>query len=407
MNIKYSWYLSKKNVAKNKNNIFIITLLTICFLLIVLSFSFVKTLDNYLVKGIMNDISYKTLFVGPKPDVETEEELISKLKKIEHVIDVFPDRENSYVLSLSKLGKENVIGSFFIVGISDENMIEVSHGRKISNENEIICPNIFYPNDDLESKTTLKPNEFFQMQRYLGEKVLSNYFVYIDDENRDIRSLELSIVGTYSNNPSYIDENICYASRTLIRKIFDEAYQHIDLSQQLDSIIVRVDDIKNINRVIREIEKDNYFVTPAVYVDHQFINSIKYLSYTILFITTIISICLISYINKKGINDKKSEINVFRGLGYSKKEISRILFLENLYLGVLTSLISCVIVFLIWLTLMTLISSNPLIFQKIPVSVSGLSILISIFIVCVSLLITSNIYKRKVLTKNIITNIKE
>ena len=41
-----------------------------------------------------------------------------------------------------------------------------------------------------------------------------------------------------------IDENICYSSRELIKNIFDDAYENVDLSNQYNSIIVLIDNQK-------------------------------------------------------------------------------------------------------------------------------------------------------------------
>lgn len=407
MRLKYRFYLARKNISKNKNNVLIISLSVMSFLLIVLSLSFSKTLNLYLVDGIMNDISYRTFFISQNIDTETEEEVISKLKNIDHIIDVFPDREGSFMLNLSRLDNTPMLGRFYIYGGSELSMPEVSQGRAIKKETEIICPRIFFPDDNLENNPSLKNRQLIRMKAHLNSVFTTNYNIYIDDENYETKTLELSVVGIYDNNPSYIDENICYASRSLVSKIFLDSYKNIDLSGQIDSILIQIDDVKNIDKVKKSVSEKKYLITNAVSVNFDFINFTKYLAYLVVISTLIISILLITYINKKGMVDKKSDINILRSLGYSKKELNNIFYLENFYIVFLTTIISSAILLILSLSINLIVEINPFIFQKIPISISFTAIIISVLVNLLSLFVTTYFYKKKVVTNNIIVGIKE
>lgn len=407
MRLKYRFYLARKNISKNKNNVLIISLSVMSFLLIVLSLSFSKTLNLYLVDGIMNDISYRTFFISQNIDTETEEEVISKLKNIDHIIDVFPDREGSFMLNLSRLDNTPMLGRFYIYGGSELSMPEVSQGRTIKKETEIICPRIFFPDDNLENNPSLKNRQLIRMKAHLNSVFTTNYNIYIDDENYETKTLELSVVGIYDNNPSYIDENICYASRSLVSKIFLDSYKNIDLSGQIDSILIQIDDVKNIDKVKKSVSEKKYLITNAVSVNFDFINFTKYLAYLVVISTLIISILLITYINKKGMVDKKSDINILRSLGYSKKELNNIFYLENFYIVFLTTIISSAILLILSLSINLIVEINPFIFQKIPISISFTAIIISVLVNLLSLFVTTYFYKKKVVTNNIIVGIKE
>lgn len=407
MRLKYRFYLARKNISKNKNNVLIISLSVMSFLLIVLSLSFSKTLNLYLVDGIMNDISYRTFFISQNIDTETEEEVISKLKNIDHIIDVFPDREGSFMLNLSRLDNTPMLGRFYIYGGSELSMPEVSQGRTIKKETEIICPRIFFPDDNLENNPSLKNRQLIRMKAHLNSVFTTNYNIYIDDENYETKTLELPVVGIYDNNPSYIDENICYASRSLVSKIFLDSYKNIDLSGQIDSILIQIDDVKNIDKVKKSVSEKKYLITNAVSVNFDFINFTKYLAYLVVISTLIISILLITYINKKGMVDKKSDINILRSLGYSKKELNNIFYLENFYIVFLTTIISSAILLILSLSINLIVEINPFIFQKIPISISFTAIIISVLVNLLSLFVTTYFYKKKVVTNNIIVGIKE
>lgn len=414
MNLKDILYLAQKNVMEKKGKGIIVILLVISMILIVLSFSFKETINKYINDGIKGNSNYRTLFVTPKDD-ETEEEAIANLKKIDHVMDVFTEKEHNYVLDLIKIEDKVMKGTFWIYGTNDLTIPEISSGRSIENENEIVCPEVFYPNDDLESLPDFDKNKLIRMKNYLNKTIDTMYYIapefnydtsgIVTEEAEEVY-LELKLVGTYKNNPSYLDENVCYGSKTLIQNISTDAYQNVDNSNVIDPIIVIIDDVGNVKQVSMDIEKLGYAPSSIVVVNNSFIDIVSFLSYLIIIITIILSVSLIMFINKKRINDKKSEVNIYRSLGFSKKNITRILYFESFYIGIISIVISSILIILTLVSLKYVIYLKPFIFQKIPVTLSSISIFISIITITITLMITTISYKKKILSDNVIGNIK-
>lgn len=414
MNLKEILYLAQKNVMEKKGKGIIIILLVVSMTLIILSFSFKETINKYINDGIMGNSKYKTLFVTPKDD-ETEDEAISNLKKVDHVIDVFTERERNHILDLIKIEDKIMKGTFWIYGANDLTLPEISSGRGIENENEIVCPEIFYPSDDLESLPDLDKNKLIRMKTYLNKTLYTMYYITpefnydtsdAETEEAEEVYLELKLVGTYKNNPSYLDENICYGTKSLIQNISTDAYQNADNSNVIDPIIVIIDDVNNVKQVSRDIEKLGYAPSSVVVVNNSFIDIVSFLSYLIIIITIILSVSLIMFINKKRIDDKKSEVNVYRSLGFSKKNITKILYFESFYIGIISIVISSILIILTLFSLKYAIYLKPFIFQKIPVTLSSISTFISIVTITITLIITTISYKKKILSDNVIGNIK-
>ena len=67
-----------------------VIILSIAIILLIIVFSFTKSMNMYIENGIKQDLSYKTLYIDP--DFNTNSiSLINKIKEIKHVSDAFID----------------------------------------------------------------------------------------------------------------------------------------------------------------------------------------------------------------------------------------------------------------------------------------------------------------------------
>ena len=384
-----------------------IIIMILAFFLIILIFSFKKSMNLYISEGLKKDLSYRLLFVDQDGSYE-QSSIINDILNIRHVDDVFLNDYYLNVLSLKQIDEKNFINnSFYLIGINEKNSPKIKYGKFFSNENEIICPINFYPDSNIENSNNIKRTSIINTKKYLNSIFNASYNIYDKDFNATEVEIKLKLVGVYENNPSYIDENICYAPRSLIKKIYDESYQNIDFTDTYSSINVLVDDSNNINYVMEELSNKNYNVTMAVSLNNTLIDMINIGSYIVSIFVLIIGITIINFINKSNISEKQKEISILRCVGFPKKAIKKMLYIENIFIGILSLLISCGITILMYLGLKIIVFYNPLIFQKIPISYSGSSIFVSIIVLLITIIASNKFLEKKLFSKSIIKASKD
>lgn len=323
-------------------------------------YTFKDSLISYLYNGIMKQYNYN--YVYSNPYNLDREEVKSNLRKINHVKEVFEPYQDTFYINLEKIDNEKHYGSFILVGKSDYEMKELSKNKYI-NESDVICPKNFYYSDDISSKRFVNRNEIIK----LSNNSLKTYYYKraIDDTIIKRVDVDLNVVNTYKNNKYIIDENICYASRDLLTKLFNDYYPENYFGDQIDSIVFSIDSNDNHQYVKAEVEKLGYEFSDVYYVDYSFLNFIKKMSNIILISSVFFVILLIININKKRFYDKINEFNVLASIGYSNKEVKKILRYDSILSVGSSVLISFLIICLITILLKIITYFYPFIFEKL------------------------------------------
>ena len=323
-------------------------------------YTFKDSLISYLYNGIMKQYNYN--YVYSNPYNLDREEVKSNLRKINHVKEVFEPYQDTFYINLEKIDNEKHYGSFILVGKSEFEMKELSK-NKYNNENDVVCPINFYYSDDISSKRFINRNEIIK----LSNNSLKTYYYKraIDDTIIKRVDVDLNVVNTYENNKYIIDENICYALRELLTKLFNDSYPENYFGDQIDSIVFSIDSNDNHQYVKEEVEKLGYEFSDVYYVDYSFLNFIKKVSNIILISSIIFVILLIININKKRFYDKINEFNVLASIGYSNKEVKKILRYDSILSVGSSVLISFLIICLITILLKIIIYFYPFIFEKL------------------------------------------
>ncbi len=337
-----------------------------CLFIVLLSilvfgmYTFKDSLISYLYNGIMKQYNYN--YVYSNPYNLDREEVKKNLKEINHVKEVFEPYQDVFYINLEKIDNDKHYGSFILAGKSDYEMKELSKNKYI-NESDVICPKNFYYSDDISSKRFVNRNEIIK----LSNNSLKTYYYKraIDDTIIKRVDVDLNVVNTYKNNKYIIDENICYASRDLLTKLFNDSYPKNYFGDQIDSIVFSIDSNDNHQYVKEEVEKLGYEFSDVYYVDYSFLNFIKKMSNIILISSVFFVILLIININKKRFYDKINEFNVLASIGYSNKEVKKILRYDSILSVGSSVLISFLIICLITILLKIIIYFYPFIFEKL------------------------------------------
>lgn len=397
----YLKYCLKDAIKSNKKSTVII--LIVISLLMIFIFSFKDTINNFFINGVQKALGYRTLFVLRDDNLYSEAEVIEQLKKINHVVEVFPD---SGFFITTGIKSTDFSGTFSLTGVSQKTAPSITSGEMMMKENDIICPEKFYPDENILENEEISFNKFIDMKKYVGKEVTITYDKFIDETDTKFETKKLNIVGTYKNNVAYVDENNCYAHYNLIKKIFDDAYEKVDMSSQVNSIMVQIDSPNNLNYVIKSINKLGHNVTQSLSFDPTLLNIINVVVYVVLVICFALSISIILYINNKEFNKKITSINILRSLGFRTDEIFKINYFEKNIFSIFIVVILFIILLLLFIGYKIIILIHPFAFSKIPISLNWLSIIISILMIFISLNISTYYFNKKINNSNIIEGLK-
>lgn len=395
-----------KNIINDKSKIKITIILIFISIIIVFLFSFYSTITAFFSNGVIKDPGYRTLFILRDENLYTEKETINQLKNINHVIEVFPDNEYFTTLNIKN---NDFSGSMSLTGSSNKTRPAISYGNDINADNEIICPEKFFPDENIRENKNVKSKNFINMKKYVDTKVVAGYKKIIDENNMSFQNkqVKLKIVGTYKNNPAFIDESSCYGTYNLVRKIYNDMYQNIDTSSQINSIVVQVSSNKHINYVMNEINKKGHYVSQSLSFDDTLLNIVNKSMYIILIISFIFIISVITYINKKDYEKSILKINLLRAIGFKNEDIFKINYFEKNILGMFIFIVLLFIILVIYFSYKILIYFKPFIFSKIPITINIFSIIVSMFIIFISLNLYAYIFNKKLIKSNIIEGLKE
>lgn len=395
-----------KNIINDKNKIKISIILILVSIIIVFLFSFHSTITTFFINGIVKDPGYRTLFVLRDENLYTEKQVINQLKKIDHVIKVFPDNEYFTILNIKN---NDFQGTINLNGSSNETRPLISYGNDIKNDNEIICPEKFFPDENIRENKNIKTKDFIDMKKYINKKITASYKKIIDENNMSYqkKQFNLKVVGTYKNNPAFIDESSCYGTYNLIGKISNDIYENIDMSSQINSIMVQIDSNKYINDVINEINKNGHYVSQSLSFDDTLLNIVNKSMYLILAISFIFIISVVIYLNKKDYEISILKINILRAIGFKNKDIFKINYFEKNILGIFIFIILLFIISILYIGYKILIYFKPFVFAKIPITINMYSILIAMFIIFISLNLYAFMFNKKLTKISVIEGLKE
>lgn len=395
-----------KNILREKRNTKTIIILFFLALTIIFIFSYKKTVETYFTAGIETDPGYRTILVIRNEETK-EETAINEIKKINHVDAVFSDTAYSTILTTKS---KYFLGDFSLTGSTNKTHPKVTSGKSIQNKNDIVCPETFYPSENISANKNLRKEDFINMKKLIGQEIVVEYpkIINANTDELEMKTTKLKIVGTYKNSKAYLDESSCYGDYNLLSEIYNDTYENVDLSNQIDSIVVQVDSIKNVNSVINKLNSlKKYNSIRALEFDYSLINTLNIIVYVVTALCLIFSLITIIYITEKNLNFFVINTNILRTIGYKNKDIEKLNYLSTNFLVLIISLIIITSVTVFQIIYKTIIYFKPLIFSKIPICIDYSSIVLSILVIAITYNISTSIYNKKVFNMNIIESIKE
>ena len=290
--------------------------------------------------------------------------------------------DNSYFLTIPN-------NSF----ISDN--YDILYGKNIENKNEILIKVDSNNNVDSRLLNYFDINADIEYSDLIGRKIkiISNNHYYKRSgeyytsngnlsEMYNSSNIELKIVGIIKEKSVVNENNYIYYSNVLLDEILninansdivklqlnsdynvlgldikkDEMLSYLGYNSLPNNINIYVDNLNDKDKVIKSLDKYNLDNDKLLYTDtmsaaidivKDFINIISVILIVFSIICIIISSLMIAILTNVRVLERKKEIGILRGIGYSKSEVKKLFNLENICIGIISIIISYFIICLL------------------------------------------------------------
>ena len=334
-NLKLIILAHKNNRGIHKKIVYTV-IITLLFLLLIIPFSIFKTYDNELKRFEKEDDSSKIVSF-----LYSEKEKYEKIKnKVE---------DNKYFLKEKDYTIPFKSGSFEeISSIDDDDTYiypyiyekDITFGKNLKNDNEIICSSLLRPNYFEDTKT----KDLIDMKKYVGKTLnFTTTKVVFDKEINDYKAIYFTykfkltgLIYDYSNSN-------CYITETKFDEIVNETFPDLPIQGE---IAIYASSNKGAKEIASILNSENIFYNFAQ-VDTNFICFIRNISFILSITFFILLLVMLNIYIKVFIKEKEKTLNLYNFLGYSKNDLNKIIlfsFYEIVTLSLMISLLICFII---------------------------------------------------------------
>ena len=332
--------------------VFLTFLLLLGNILINVSYNF----DKYINDTVNENILARTYFVLNQDQVNGEitdlGKIIEDLRKFPHIVHSYNQQYTQVSVNIDEVYPDSQEYLTYIRTVTDTFSPNITDGRKVENEDEIICPRYLQKNFD-----ATKTSETIDMAEYLNKELTISYVKlhFTDVFEADIEkeyTKKVKLVGIYDNIPSLITFNECYMLEDVVREMFIETEPTYSEEFLEDNQVwtygtateVIVDKVENMELVKEELTEAGYYVSdPALSFRYDVINRVNYTAIigfiVLLYIILIVFNIYVSIFIRKN----KNLVALFKTFGYSKRNISIIFLLQILSYLIISFILSLIL----------------------------------------------------------------
>lgn len=409
MKIKDYVKLPLKFIFWNKlSSLIIIIFLFLIFILGHILINVGYNYDKYVNDSVNKNILARTYFIfnseqlaGEKTDLE---KIVFDVRKIPHVIHSYNDQYATLMTAnIDEVNSKNEDKALYIKTVTDNFSPSISLGRKINNENEIICPRFLKTSNDAKSK-----KDVVSMEKYLNKEItLSYYQLYWETASKANIAKnfqkKVRLVGIFDNVLSLETYNECYMKEEVVRNMFLESESIYSEEFLIGNYVyndgnateVVVDELKNMDIVKNELIKAGYDVSDVgLSFDWKFINKVKKISLIVFFVLLIVIFIVFGIYINIFFKKQKNSIALYKNFGYSNHQLSTLYKIQILYYSLISFAMS-LIMSLIGVTIANRIISYNLDYFYVRLSVSiYLEFIFLFFIIGIICLVSGKINKK-------------
>ena len=327
--------LAHKNNRGIHKKVVYTVIMILLFLLLIIPFSIFKTYDNELKRFEKENDSSKivSFFYSEK---EKYEKIKNKVEESKYFI-----KEKDYTIPFKS-------GSFEeISGIYDDTYInpyiyekDITFGKNLKNDNEIICSSLLKPNYFEDTKT----KDLIDMKKYVGKTLnFTTTKIVFDKEINDYKAIYFTykfkltgLIYDYSNSN-------CYITETKFDEIVNETFPARPMEGEIAIYTTSNEGAKTIAKIF---DSNNMFYNLSE-VDTNFIYLIRNISFILSIIFFILLLIMFNIYIKVFIKEKEKTLNLYNFLGYSKNDLNKIVlfsFYEIVAFSLMITLLICFII---------------------------------------------------------------
>ena len=269
---------------------------------------------------------------------------------------------------------------------------EILAGRNIKDKGEILLKLDNYNNIDSKLINSFNINSDIDYEDIIGRKIKvilnDDYYIkngeyyIINNNNRELynrSNISLKIVGVIKEKKETDNNNYLYCSMELINEVIKINSDSMIVKDQIDSlnnvlgndidrnvllsylgyatlpseINIYVDNINDKDKVTKLLDQYNRDNNKLIYVDtmasaidivRKFIAIISVILVLFSVVAIIISSLMIGILTNVRVLERKKEIGIFRSLGASKLDIKTLFNIENIFIGIISLIISVFVI---------------------------------------------------------------
>lgn len=328
--------LAHKNNRGIHKRIVYTVIMILLFLLLIIPFSIFKTYDNELKRFEKENDSSKivSFFYSEK---EKYEKIKNKVEESKYFI-----KEKDYTIPFKSGSFEEISGIY-----DDDTYInpyiyekDITFGKNLKNDNEIICSSLLKPNYFEDTKT----KDLIDMKKYVGKTLnFTTTKIVFDKEINDYKAIYFTykfkltgLIYDYSNSN-------CYITETKFDEIVNETFPARPMEGEIAIYTTSNEGAKTIAKIF---DSNNMFYNLSE-VDTNFIYLIRNISFILSIIFFILLLIMFNIYIKVFIKEKEKTLNLYNFFGYSKNDLNKIVlfsFYEIVAFSLMITLLICLII---------------------------------------------------------------
>ena len=328
--------LAHKNNRGIHKKVVYTVIMILLFLLLIIPFSIFKTYDNELKRFEKENDSSKivSFFYSEK---EKYEKIKNKVEESKYFI-----KEKDYTIPFKSGSFEEISGIY-----DDDTYInpyiyekDITFGKNLKNDNEIICSSLLKPNYFEDTKT----KDLIDMKKYVGKTLnFTTTKIVFDKEINDYKAIYFTykfkltgLIYDYSNSN-------CYITETKFDEIVNETFPARPMEGEIAIYTTSNEGAKTIAKIF---DSNNMFYNLSE-VDTNFIYLIRNISFILSIIFFILLLIMFNIYIKVFIKEKEKTLNLYNFLGYSKNDLNKKVlfsFYEIVAFSLMITLLICFII---------------------------------------------------------------
>lgn len=201
--------------------------------------------------------------------------------------------------------------------------------------------------------------------------------------------------------------NECYINFDDVLEISNTILENSNFDNEFDPVIAIVDNSENVEQVLTDLKDLNYYTDLRSKPNETMLVIINILGITISICVLILSLFSIIINSIKTSKDRTTELGLLKALGYTPKNIWKIIVTESFIIGGFSYLLACIISFILYGIINIAINNSNFEVQKLQLIINYIPYIYCLIIAIIVPMFGNVISSIKIVKKSTISNSKE